>query len=68
MNPAFDISELVAEMTDDELLCAASTARDDLAAAARDEPESEWHQGCFAAVMIYGIAMQERGLSLATKH
>lgn len=55
-------------MTDDELICAARTARDDLAEAAVDEPESEWHQACFAAAMIYGLEMETRGLTLATKH
>jgi len=56
------------EMTDAELRAAFAEAQDDLAVAARDEPESEWHQACFAGVMVYAAELAERGLSVSTLH
>jgi len=58
----------IADLSDAELIEAANTARDDLAKAAADEPEGEWHQACFAGVLVYAGELQKRGLKLATFH
>jgi HEPN domain-containing protein len=57
-----------AAMSDDELRAFFDEAKADLTAAARDEPESEWHQSCFAAVMLAAMEAQARGIKLATVH
>lgn len=62
------VAEHLAELSDAELIDAARTARDDLAAAANDQPNSERHEACFAGALIYAGELQARGLSLVTKH
>lgn len=52
--------EEIAELSDDQLLVAFNEAREDLAKAAHDEPNSEWHQCCFAATVIYAQELLDR--------
>ena len=68
MNATNDVAEHMSDMSDSELLEAGRTALDDLATAAIDEPGSDWHQSCFAAVLIYAEEIQARHLTLATIH
>lgn len=60
--------EAVRAMTDDELRHAIKVAKDDLAIAAADAPNSEWHQACFAGLFVYAGEASERGLTLGTVH
>lgn len=54
------------ELADTELVAAMNTARDDCAEAANTEPNSEWHEACFAACFLYGQEILRRGLDLRT--
>lgn len=54
--------------SDDDLRTTFVEAKRDLEQAARDEPESEWHQGCFAAVILLSREMAARRLKLGTTH
>lgn len=58
----------LASLTDAKLREATITARDDLAKAATDEPNSEWHEACFAGALVYAGEMQRRGLKIETVH
>ena len=58
----------LAALSDDELRKATITARDDLAQAATSQPNSEWHEACFAGALVYAGEMQRRGLKIATVH
>jgi hypothetical protein len=51
-----------------ELREALEEAKRDLQNAARDEPESEWHEACFAGVLVLAAELQSRGLSASTVH
>ena len=62
------IATHLADLTDDELRQATITVRDDLAQAAADQPNTEWHEACFAGAMVYAGEMQRRGLKIATVH
>lgn len=55
-------------LSDIELKQAFEEAKRDLEKAAQNEPESEWHQACFAGVMIYALEAAERGISFQTIH
>jgi hypothetical protein len=35
---------------------------------AAGQPNSEWHEACFAGVLIYAAEMQQRGLKIETVH
>lgn len=54
--------------TDQQLIDLFNEAKLDLAKAAEDEPESEWHQACFAAVIMVSQEASKRGLKLTTVH
>lgn len=64
----FDIASHLANLSDDEIIAQARTAHDDLAEAARTQRDSEWHEACFAGVMVFALELNKRGLSLAIKH
>lgn len=55
-------------LTDDELRRATVTVRDNLAQAAAEQPNTEWHEACFAGAVIYAGEMQRRGLKIETVH
>lgn len=48
MTQQFDIEQHLADMSDAELIEAVELVRNDLAEAAREAPNSERHQECFA--------------------
>lgn len=60
--------EYIEQMTDAELKQATQTCMDDLAIAARDENNTEWHEACFAAAVLFSGEMNRRGLKLVTAH
>jgi len=49
-------------LTDDELKSAFKTAEADLADASEQQPNSEWHQCCFAGWFLYAEEMTRRGI------
>jgi len=55
-------------LSDDELQSAFDEAKQDLAKATDSEPNSEWHQACFAATYLYAVEMSKRGLKSETVH
>lgn len=55
-------------MTDDQVLRAASIAADDCREAASTQHNSEWHECCFAAVVVLSQEMARRGISLNRTH
>lgn len=64
MDEDFDIEGYLAGMNDEQLVDATKEARDDLVIASREQPDSEWHSSCFAAVLIYSKELHARGLKL----
>jgi hypothetical protein len=63
-----EIDEYLAGLSNEQLMAAFKQAEADLAAVAADEPNSEWHQACFAGVLIYAQEMNKRGLRNAALH
>lgn len=68
MERRFDIDSHLSSLSDDQLREATRQAQDDLAVAARDQPNSERHEACFAAIILYTHEMQKRNLRIATVH
>lgn len=63
-----EIADYLAEKSDEELKAAFKDAESDLAEAAAQQHGSEWHQSCFAALLIYGGELAKRGIFLGTRH
>lgn len=59
-----DVEVVLASFSDEELHAQAMDCRNDLQKAAEEQPESEWHEACFAAMLIYAKEMNRRGLCL----
>jgi hypothetical protein len=55
-------------MTDEQILRAAEVAAKDCNEAGLAERNSEWHECCFAAVVVLSQEMARRGISLNTTH
>lgn len=62
----FDISELVAQFSDNELVQAANVCAEDLKEAYESDPESEWHEACFAGMIYFAKELTRRKLTLAS--
>lgn len=63
-----ELDEYLASIGDASLLARFAEARDDLEEAAAQERESERHQACFAAVIVFGQEARRRGLKLGASH
>ena len=64
-----DAQEYVENLSDADLEREYQEANDALAKAAQDEPESEHHQACFAATLIFIYEMAKRGYQMrAPRH
>lgn len=63
-----EAQEYLADMSDSDLVAALDVAKTDLTQAAATQPESEWHQSCFAGVLMFCMEMQKRGINVATVH
>lgn len=63
-----DIQKHLKALSDDELIAATEQAHKDLKKAADEQPESEWHQACFAGLITYAGEVQRRGLAMQTLH
>lgn len=68
MEQEFDIAAHLAGLSDEQLIAATREAQSDLEQAAREQPNSERHQECFAGLVIYAGEMNARGLKIATIH
>lgn len=68
MEQEFDIVAHLAGLSDEQLIAATREAQDDLAKAAREQPNSDWHSECFAGLVIYAGEMQSRGMKIVTVH
>lgn len=55
-------------LSNDDLRDAMNVAHADLAAAVREQPESEWHQVCFAATVLLAQEVNRRGLTPIYTH
>lgn len=62
-----DIEAYLKGKTDAELLADIEEAKADLAAASKDQHESEWHEACFAGLIVLGNEASKRGI-LQTVH
>jgi HEPN domain-containing protein len=65
---ADEIDEMVKAMSDEELKANMKQAGEDLNLAASEEPESEWHQACFAAVLTYAQELSRRVIRMVATH
>lgn len=63
-----DPAEYLAGLSDAELNAAADEAMSDLQEAAAQQNESEWHEQCFAAVILFGMELKRRGIDRRTMH
>ncbi len=63
-----DVINHLDSLSNEQLLEAFETAQADLAQAAEKEPNSEWHESCFAALFIYCTEIGRRGLRRQAIH
>jgi hypothetical protein len=63
-----NIEEHLAGMTDAQLIAAFKEAESDLKKAATEQPESEWHQSCFAGLLVFAGELSKRGIRLSPLH
>lgn len=64
----FDIAAHLAGLSDEQLISATKEAQQDLSEAAREQPNSDRHQECFAGLFIYAGEMNARGLKIVSVH
>lgn len=57
-----DINAHMKALSNSVLLEATESARIDLEIASKDRPESDEHQNCFAAFLLYSQECKKRGL------
>lgn len=65
---AFDTSAYLANLSDAELHAATAKAVEDCKLAGATEQNSEWHESCFAACVVFSQEMSRRGLHLNKLH
>jgi len=65
---AADIDDLLGGMTNENLVTALQTAKDDLAKVSVEAPNSEWHEACFAGFLTFSAEASKRGIKLHTEH
>jgi hypothetical protein len=58
------VREYIASLSDDDLIKRTGIAMDDLTEASHKQNNSEWHQSCFAATVLYCEEMSRRGLKV----
>lgn len=63
-----EIDEKLAAMTDEQVVAAFSEAREDLASAAATQPNSEWHEACFAGLLTFAGELSKRGIRAGPTH
>ncbi len=55
---------MISEMNDKELLSWLAIANADLALVSKNDPNSEWHEECFAATVLLAQEANKRGVKL----
>ncbi len=63
-----DHQEHLAGLSDSELVAAMEQAYADCDKAGKEEKDSEWHQACFAGLMLYVFEINKRGIVVGTRH
>ena len=63
-----EIDDHLSTLSNEQLMAAFRQAETDLANAAADEPNSEWHEACFAGLLVYAQEMNRRGLRASALH
>ena len=63
-----EIVDHLSELSDGALRMAFAEAESDLAKAAAEQPNSEWHEACFAGLLMYGGEMAKRGIFIGVRH
>ena len=63
-----DTQEYLSGLSNEELMAKIGEAKYDLGRAANEEPNSKWHQSCFAAFFMMAQEAAKRGLKLSTVH
>lgn len=61
------IQRYLDSLSDDEVKLKAATAFKDIEEASIEQPNSEWHEACFAGAMVYAKEMNKRGLTLTDR-
>ena len=56
----YTVESYLLSLSDDELNDAIEQAKADLEKAAHDEPNSEWHESCFAGFVMLGMEKTRR--------
>jgi len=57
-----DIDKYLKSLTDNELIKKTDMCQKDLELASGEQNNTDWHQECFAAMIVYGGEMRKRGL------
>ena len=57
-----NVQEYFDSLSDNQVLELAEECNSDLLKASSDNPESEWHEACFAAMVLTAQEMNKRGL------
>lgn len=61
-----DITAHLASLSDSDLLDAIRMAYEDMNTAAVESPNTEWHEACFAGLVVYVGEAERRGLTIST--
>ena len=57
-----NVQEYFDSLSNNQVLELAEECNNDLLKASRDNPESEWHEACFATMVLTAQEMNKRGL------
>lgn len=63
-----EMHEYLTSLPDATLISAYKGAENDLAQAAAQQPNSDWHQECFAGFVTLGEELRKRGIVLRPLH
>lgn len=55
-------AQYLQSLTNEELVESFETAKTDLEEVSDEDRNSEWHEACFAAVIVYGNEVVRRGI------
>jgi len=63
-----EVQEMIGNLDDKHLIEGFEKARDDCESASINDPNSDWHEACFAAVMVFSQEILKRQLFASTVH
>lgn len=63
-----EIQEILDDMDNDKLIAEFNEAKIACQLAAEQEKNSEWHESCFAAILVFVGEIEKRGIDLRTLH